>query len=100
MQVEVDGGYKSRNAIYLVEAKTGGRADFHIRQLYYPNLEWKPRAHRHITPIFFVVTNGKFCFFEFRFDLAFGLYPPYEWQATLSMSPPRRAGTYPISYAV
>ena len=72
MQIEVDGGYESRDAIYLVEAKTGRRADFHIRQLYYPYLEWSARSAKRIVPIFFFVTNGKFYFFEFRFEQAFG----------------------------
>lgn len=31
VQIEVDGGYESREAIYLVEAKTGRRQDFNIR---------------------------------------------------------------------
>jgi hypothetical protein len=43
-----------------------------IRQLYYPFLEWKTRSHKRVVPIFFFVTNGKFYFFEFRFDDAFG----------------------------
>ena len=72
VQIEVDGGYESRDAIYLVEAKTGRRADFHIRQLYYPYLEWSARSAKRIVPIFFFVTNGKFYFFEFRFEQAFG----------------------------
>ena len=72
VQIEVDGGYESRDAIYLVEAKTGRRADFHIRQLYYPFLEWSARSAKRVVPIFFFVTNGKFYFFEFRFEQAFG----------------------------
>jgi hypothetical protein len=72
VQIEVDGGYESRDTIYLVEAKTGRRADFHIRQLYYPYLEWSRRSRKRIVPIFFFVTNGKFYFFEFFFDGSFG----------------------------
>lgn len=72
VQIEVDGGYESRDAIYLVEAKTGRRADFHIRQLYYPYLEWSARSAKRVVPIFFFVTNGKFYFFEFRFEQALG----------------------------
>lgn len=55
-----------------MEAKTGRRADFHIRQLYYPYLEWSARSTKRIVPIFFFVTNGKFYFLEFRFERAFG----------------------------
>lgn len=76
VQIEVDGGYESREAIYLVEAKTGRRQDFNIRQLYYPYLEWTARAasrtRKRVVPIFFYITNGKFYFYQFRFDAAFG----------------------------
>lgn len=72
VQIEVDGGYESRDAIYLIEVKTGKRADFHIRQLYYPYLEWSARSRKHIIPILLIFTNGKFYFFQFRFNRDFG----------------------------
>jgi hypothetical protein len=76
VQIEVDGGYESKEAIYLIEAKTGRRKDFNIRQLYYPYLEWTTRvaagSRKRVVPIFFYITNGKFYFFEFRFNRAFG----------------------------
>jgi len=72
VQIEVDGGYESRDAIYLIEAKTGKRDDFNIRQLYYPYLEWSTRSRKRIVPIFLIHTNGKFYFFEFSFKRDFG----------------------------
>ncbi len=72
VQIEVDGGYESRDAVYLFEAKVGARTDFHIRQLYYPYLEWSSRSKKRIVPIFLVYTNGKFHFFEFKFTETFG----------------------------
>ena len=43
VQIEVDAGYESNESICLIEAKVGKRDDFHIRQLYYPYLEWSRR---------------------------------------------------------
>ena len=39
VQIEVDAGFESHSAIFLIEVKVGRREDFHIRQLYYPYLE-------------------------------------------------------------
>jgi hypothetical protein len=72
VQIEVDAGYESPDAIYLIEAKVGKRADFHIRQLYYPYLEWSNRSRKRIVPIFLVYTNGKFYLYEFSFSQDFG----------------------------
>jgi len=72
VQIEIDAGYESDKAIYLIEAKVGKRDDFHIRQLYYPYLEWSNRSQKDIVPIFFVYSNGKYCFTEFSFGGNFG----------------------------
>jgi hypothetical protein len=72
VQIEVDAGYESPDAIYLIEAKVGKRDDFHIRQLYYPYLEWSNRSRKRIVPIFLVYTNGKFYLYEFSFSQDFG----------------------------
>jgi hypothetical protein len=72
VQIEVDAGYESDKAIYLIEAKAGKRDDFHIRQLYYPYLEWSNRSQKDIVPIFFVYSNGKYCLTEFSFGENFG----------------------------
>jgi len=60
VQIEVDAGYESPDGLYLVEAKVGKRDDFHIRQLYYPFLEWSNRSRKRIVLIFLVYTNGKY----------------------------------------
>jgi len=72
VQIEVDGGYESRDAIYLIEVKTGRRNDFNIRQLYYPYLEWSAKSRKRIIPLFLIFTNGKFYFFQFGFNRDFG----------------------------
>jgi len=72
VQIEVDAGYESPSAIYLIEAKVGKRDDFHIRQLYYPYLEWSRRSTKRIVPIFLVYSAGRYYFYEFAFSEAFG----------------------------
>lgn len=72
VQIEVDAGYESDDAIYLIEAKVGKRDSFHIRQLYYPYLEWSNRSQKNIVPIFFVYSNGKYYLAEFSFGRNFG----------------------------
>jgi len=72
VQIEVDAGYESDSAIYLIEAKVGRRENFHIRQLYYPYLEWSNRSQKSIVPIFLVYSNGKYCLTEFSFGKDFG----------------------------
>lgn len=72
VQIEIDAGYESPTAIYLIEAKVGQRGDFNIRQLYYPYLEWKKRSLKRIVPIFLVYTNGKYYLTEFHLTEAFG----------------------------
>jgi hypothetical protein len=72
VQIEVDGGYESGDVIVLVEAKIGRRVDFNMRQLYYPYLEWSARSSKRIVPLFLVVTNGLFYFFEIKFGSKFG----------------------------
>ena len=72
VQIEVDAGYESRSTIHLIEAKVGRREDFHIRQLYYPYLEWSRKSHKRIVPIFLAYTNGKYFLTEFEFASSFG----------------------------
>ena len=72
VQIEVDAGYESHDSIYLIEAKVGRRDNFHIRQLYYPYLEWSRRSRKRIVPIFLVYSNAKYYFHEFSFSDDFG----------------------------
>lgn len=72
VQIEVDAGYESERAIYVIEAKIGRREDFHIRQLYYPFLEWSHRSKKRVVPMFLVYTNSTYYLHEFEFSEEFG----------------------------
>lgn len=72
VQVEVDAGYESEDCIYLIEAKVGRRKDFHIRQLFYPYLEWSRRSGKKIRSLFLAYTNSKYFLYEFSFSPVFG----------------------------
>ena len=67
VQIEVDAGYEGEDGIYLVEAKRGRRDDFHIRQLWYPYLNWTARTRKRVVPIFFTYSNGQYLLSEFEF---------------------------------
>ncbi len=46
-QIEVDAGYESNDAIYLIEAKMGGnRTNFNVRQLLFPYLNWSSKTKK------------------------------------------------------
>lgn len=66
VQIEIDAGYESDNAIYIFEAKIGKRENFNIRQLLYPYLEWSNRTSKPVIPIFFFFTNGYYYLFQFK----------------------------------
>ncbi|GAK53447.1 hypothetical protein U14_04712 [Candidatus Moduliflexus flocculans] len=72
VQIEIDSGYESDRAIYLIEAKIGKRDDFHIRQLLYPYLEWSRRSRKAVVPILLIYSNGVYYFFQFEFQQRFG----------------------------
>lgn len=72
VQIEVDSGYESNTKFVMIEAKIGKRDDFHIRQLYYPYLEWSQRTSKEIIPILFTYTNGLYYLIHFRFHPEFG----------------------------
>lgn len=72
VQIEIDAGYESEDSIFLIEAKIGKRDDFHIRQLYYPYLEWSRRSQKRIVPIFLIYSNARYYFYEFSFSPIFG----------------------------
>lgn len=65
VQIEIDGGYESRDGIYLFEAKIGRRANFNVRQLLFPYLDWSSRTRKPIIPIFFIYTNGLYYLYKF-----------------------------------
>jgi hypothetical protein len=71
VQIEIDAGYESENAIYIFEAKIGKRENFNVRQLLFPYLEWKNRTLKPVIPVFFFFTNG--FYYLFQFDLGYSL---------------------------
>lgn len=66
VQIEIDAGYETDQAIYIFEAKIGTRENFNIRQLLFPYLEWKNRTNKKVIPIFFYYTNDHYYFFQFE----------------------------------
>jgi hypothetical protein len=72
VQIEVDAGFESNNAIYLFEAKIGKRQNFNVRQLLYPYMEWNRKSSKKVVPIFFFFTNGLYYLFQFNLSDALG----------------------------
>lgn len=72
VQIEVDGGYESKDAIYLIEAKMGSRDDINIRQLLFPYLNWSTRTTKKVIPIFFIYSNGVYTLSEFSLSSTLG----------------------------
>lgn len=71
VQIEIDAGFESESSIYLIEAKIGKRDNFHIRQLYYPYMEWKRKTKKRIVPLFITYSNGIFTLSEISFNESF-----------------------------
>ena len=66
-QIEIDGGYEGNEALYLIEAKAHGAADFNIRQLYYPYRTWLERIGKDIRPTYLIYENEEFTLYEYAF---------------------------------
>lgn len=66
-QIEIDGGFESKNYFCLIEAKNFMVDDFIIRQLYYPFRLWFNKIKKKIIPIFFTYSNNLFTFFIYEF---------------------------------
>lgn len=68
VQIEVDSGYEGRQ-IHLIEAKLGSRANFHVRQLYFPLRMWSALAtHKPISTAFLTWSNRRLSIRSFEFD--------------------------------
>ncbi len=72
VQIEVDSGYESPECLYLLEAKVGKRDDFHIRQLFYPYLEWSQKTGKPVVPILLLYSNSQYYLLQFQFGGTFG----------------------------
>lgn len=66
-QIEIDGGYESRNYFCIIEAKKESVSDFNIRQLFYPYRVWQNKIKKEVKPIFFTFSNDIFSFFIYKF---------------------------------
>lgn len=68
-QIEIDGGYESRDALTLIEAKIALPNDFIVRQIYYPYRLWNEKigARKRIRTVFMTYSNGIFTFYEYIF---------------------------------
>lgn len=68
-QIEIDAGFESEDAIYLIEAKKRYVKDINIRQIYFPYRLWKEKVpDKEIIPIFFVFNDNTFYLFKCVFE--------------------------------
>ena len=72
VQIEVDSGYESPDGLYLLEAKVGKRDDFHIRQLFYPWLEWSQKTDKPVVPVLLLYSNSQYYLLQLQFSSTFG----------------------------
>lgn len=71
-QIEIDGGYETKDTLYLVEAKNSLPSDFLIRQLYYPYRLWHDKFKSHnidkdVSTIFLTYSNDIWDLYEYQF---------------------------------
>ena len=66
-QIEIDGGYESARALYLIEAKNHFADDFVVRQLYYPYRLWSERIKKPVRLIYLIYSDGSYWLYEYRF---------------------------------
>lgn len=66
VQIEVDGGYESKRALLLVEAKMGSTTNMNIRQLLYPQLNYEHKINKEVLTYFmFYIPGGEYYFLPF-----------------------------------
>jgi hypothetical protein len=68
VQTEVDAGYEGRNQVVLVEAKSPGKNNTIIRQLFYPFRQWQAHTDKQVRTVFFEGTAAGYSLWEFRFN--------------------------------
>ena len=67
-QLEIDAGYESEHALYLIEAKSHLADDFIVRQLYYPYRLWHGRVKKRVRLLYLTYSDGVFHLREYRFS--------------------------------
>lgn len=68
-QIELDGGFEGREAVYLIEAKKHMLNDFNLRQLYYPFRTWSAKVSKPVKCILLNYVNDAFDFYEIEFSV-------------------------------
>ena len=66
-QIEIDAGYESDKALYLIEAKNHLADDFIVRQLYYPYRLWSERVKKPVRLLYLVYSDGIYYLYEYAF---------------------------------
>jgi len=98
VQIEVDGGYESANAIHLIEAKNGYRDNINIRQLLYPQLYWQNElaGRKQIKSYIFYLQGDIFRFIPYEYDGIVGLANHAEEKAFRFTTPDLEFSLYQI----
>ena len=66
-QVEIDGGFESRESFAIIEGKNVVHSNFLVRQLYYPYRLWENKLRKPVRPVFLVYSNNIFRLMEYEF---------------------------------
>lgn len=67
-QVEIDGGFESRESFAVLEGKNVVHGNFLVRQLYYPYRLWEEKLKKKVRPVFLVYSNNIFRLMEYEFS--------------------------------
>jgi len=74
VQIEVDGGYESKDTIHLIEAKIGFKNNINIRQLLYPKLYWDKEVggKKEVKSYLFYLQDDIYRFIPYQVDGGIG----------------------------
>lgn len=67
-RMEIDAGFESASAFYVIEAKNHASKNFNMRQLYYPYRAWSKRINKPVVPVFMTLSQDVFDFYKFDFS--------------------------------
>ena len=67
-QIEIDGGYETRNEFCIIEAKNIQADELLIRQLYFPYRLWESKINKAVVPVFMTFSNDVFHVFRYEFE--------------------------------
>ena len=66
-RMEIDAGFESAKAFYVIEAKNHASRNFNMRQLYYPYRAWSKKINKPVVPVFMTLSQDVFDFYKFDF---------------------------------